>query len=714
MANSVLCGFHQLFSLSEYEIKEIEIPSIQRDYAQGRRDDSSIERIRKRFLISLKNGIEGNDQLYLDFIYGFIVNGTMTPLDGQQRLTTLFLLYWYAAKKEQIPYSDSIFLSKFTYKTRPSSTDFCKHLIMFQPEFNDELLSTQIINQSWFPYDWIDDPTVDAMLNMIDTINDTFKDVNNIWKKLTLENKIVFHFLSLEELGLTDDLYIKMNSRGKPLTAFECFKAELEQKIVDPDVRKRIIEKIDINWTDFLWKYRNQDCLIDFFFLNYFRFICDVISLSGNERIQERGYDEIDLLELYFNPSNANFNENLKLLEDSLDALSRFSGDLNTDLFNKFLTNKNDAEKIRIYDNSVDLLKDCFENYYDKKTKQRTQSFSFGRIILLYSFILYCMNIDLISEDQFKERIRIVNNLILNSEDEMVDRATNSRLPAIMKQTKAIILDGQIKKDDEYSNGFNAYQIDEEISKQLWRAQNTQQVGSLNRIENFELIQGQIFIIGLENHDLFDKFVELFSTCDRDLISCALLTYGDYSQYENNGRHTFGTKKNDSSWIYLFHKNRAYNADQTKNIIISLLRSLTDINNNSLQTLINQYLAQCENNSYFDWKYYFVKYTEFRPDSYGKYFFTQNKPYNIIALTTKSNISEYSFQPFLKVINENSLDRTIYGSRLKAGDNFIYCKENGFELCDSNGTVINKITVNQNNGIDTEDRIEKYFASPLF
>lgn len=714
MGNSVLCSFNQLFSLSEYKINEIVIPSIQRDYAQGRRNDIFIERIRKRFLKSLKSGIDGSNQLYLDFVYGFIADGVMTPLDGQQRLTTLFLLYWYASKKEHIPIADCDFISRFSYKTRPSSADFCKHLTSFQPNFDSEPLSCQIINQSWFPYDWANDPTVDSMLNMIDSIDETFKNVSDIWKNLVVDNKIVFHFLSLDELGLTDDLYIKMNSRGKPLTQFECFKAELEQNIKDQDIRKRIIEKIDIGWTDFLWKYKNQDCLIDSFFLNYFRFVCDVISLFNDERIQERGYDEIDLLELYFSSSNSKFYENLKLLEESLDALSNFPGDLNIDLFNKFLTNGGDDTKVRIHDSKIDLLKDCFENYCDKKTKQRSQSFSFGRIILLYAFVLYCMKYDSISENEFKERIRIVNNLIMNSDDEMVDRATNSRLPAIMKQTKAIIEDGQINKDGDYSNGFNAYQIDEEISKQAWRLVHPQFINCLNKLENYELLYGQIFIVGLDNYDLFDKFVELFSSCDRDLISRALLTFGDYSQYERNNRHTFGTKKYDSSWAFLFHKNRVFNADGTSRIITSLLRYITDISDSSLQSIVDDYLSRCENNCCFDWKYYFIKYPEFRPDSYGKYFFKQNKQYDIIALTTRSNISEYSFQPFLKAINPNNLDKTAYGSRLRAGENFVYCMEDRFEMRDPNDVAISRLVIDQNNGIDTENRIEKYIANPLY
>ena len=42
---------------------------------------------------------------------------------------------------------------------------------------------------------------------------------------------ISFHLLPIEQMGLSEDLYIKMNSRGKPLTPFENFKARFEQDI---------------------------------------------------------------------------------------------------------------------------------------------------------------------------------------------------------------------------------------------------------------------------------------------------------------------------------------------------------------------------------------------------------------------------------------------------------------------------------------------------
>ena len=64
----------------------IEIPIIQRDYAQGRLGK---ENLRKNFLADLKNVLDSDGMMKLDFVYGSIENDNLNPLDGQQRLTTL-------------------------------------------------------------------------------------------------------------------------------------------------------------------------------------------------------------------------------------------------------------------------------------------------------------------------------------------------------------------------------------------------------------------------------------------------------------------------------------------------------------------------------------------------------------------------------------------------------------------------------------------------
>ena len=79
---------------------KIIVPIIQRDYAQGRKDDLKIEQIRKTFIQHVLEKINQNSHKSdLDFIYGSVVDEQLKLLDGQQRLTTLFLLHWYLGWK---------------------------------------------------------------------------------------------------------------------------------------------------------------------------------------------------------------------------------------------------------------------------------------------------------------------------------------------------------------------------------------------------------------------------------------------------------------------------------------------------------------------------------------------------------------------------------------------------------------------------------------
>ncbi len=83
--------------LQEYYI---EIPRLQRDYVQGRDDEHSIIVI-TNLLNDIKAAYEGRiDPLDLSFIYGKTTNKndkkTLYTVDGQQRITTLFLLHLFA------------------------------------------------------------------------------------------------------------------------------------------------------------------------------------------------------------------------------------------------------------------------------------------------------------------------------------------------------------------------------------------------------------------------------------------------------------------------------------------------------------------------------------------------------------------------------------------------------------------------------------------
>ena len=253
----------------------IEIPKIQRDYAQGRKGKNEL---RRAFLGDLYDAlVRRKNDLKLDFVYGTESNKTLQPLDGQQRLTTLWLLHWFVAFKAGILADEKHFeerkkLRKFTYQTRTSSADFCASLC-------DKIFPQDIVNiteyikkQNWFFSEWNQDPTIQAMLRMLSGIpgnNDGIEpvfgsdDATQSWQILTNDCPVYFYNLNLSSLNLSDDLYIKMNARGKALSDFENFKADLigylaSHKETDwqelCDVQSGYPIMLDTTWAQIFWR----------------------------------------------------------------------------------------------------------------------------------------------------------------------------------------------------------------------------------------------------------------------------------------------------------------------------------------------------------------------------------------------------------------------------------------------------------------------------
>ena len=190
------------FELLNNENNGIVIPRIQRDYAQGRSNESAI---RSDFLDAIHKTIEEKDcKLSLDFVYGSVADktdeensGKFIPLDGQQRLTTLFLLHIYASWHKGNFREEKETFSRFTYRTRETATDFIAKLVSLEtaPPCN-VAPSFWFRDQNWFPYSWDEDPTVVSMLVMLDAIAAKFADVATIlWDRLVDDKAIFFHFL---------------------------------------------------------------------------------------------------------------------------------------------------------------------------------------------------------------------------------------------------------------------------------------------------------------------------------------------------------------------------------------------------------------------------------------------------------------------------------------------------------------------------------------
>ena len=341
----------KILSGNEFKgIDRIEIPQIQRDYAQGRLTQKATD-IRHSFLDNIMAVVmteDSSSRLHLDFIYGYKgENKAFEPLDGQQRLTTIFLFHWLLSPtgNKDLVYidKDNLLKSKLRYCTRNSSTDFCDFLVnknaadymaelkTNRKEIKEKLklcedkdeksklkaklksitLSGAIKNSEEFQWNWWFDPTVIAMLNMLDAMESHLMEYNVETPSKYYENlrsRITMDFQDLEELefgksvsGTSSEetkvlhhqgyeLYVKMNSRGLELSDFDITKSIFEEELIDQNAEEFLQQTwrklIDKDWADFFWQHYNRsnggkgEADIELVEKNFRNFILQEISLD--------------------------------------------------------------------------------------------------------------------------------------------------------------------------------------------------------------------------------------------------------------------------------------------------------------------------------------------------------------------------------------------------------------------------------------------------
>lgn len=530
---------YSFYSLFESKVAGLEIPIIQRDYAQGR--ESSID-IREMFLDTLFQYLEENKpKRDLDFVYGSIRGSddcsVFVPLDGQQRLTTLFLLHWYLAAissrmnslreiltkevlPEYLPDGAQVALvkSKFTYETRASSSEFCDALMSHHIDHNNLLLpddgklnslSKTIRDQGWYYLSWDHDPTIQSMLVMLDAIHNKFRNKPEYFDRLTDKQDpvVTFLYLDLKHFELTDDLYIKMNSRGKALTTFENFKAKFEQHIdgLHRDTSTKYILKyddkpvnvtqkeyfsynIDTTWADLFWNFRNinqKNNSCDDEIMNFVRVII------SNQFASDCEADKNQIVEYLIGTQVA------KSRQDYTDDISYIKYNSFKSLTEQAITYLISAlDIITGPDNKLIIhLKDT--SYYDeldifKKVLQHNLTLT--QRVAFHAYIKYLI-INRGKPDGLFDWVRIIHNL---TENRVIDGAEEVRL-AIRSIDNLLLHSANILKYMSESNVkiefFTARQVQEERIKAHLINKSKRWEESIKSVEKHPYFDGQIAFI---------------------------------------------------------------------------------------------------------------------------------------------------------------------------------------------------------------------------
>ena len=235
-------------------------------------------------------------------------NVAFEPLDGQQRLTTLFLLYWLFDRGSDLCATE-ISHSLFIYETRDTSEEFCHWLVKqkadsiiggWQDEVSKAIEQNKINKSKWkteknpsgiidpisnrlryplvlvpslfdymqsdesFKWDWHDDPNIHSMIKVLESTVKYLQErglnyQDGINQNTNLDN---ITFMLLDNLDCDgDQLFEKMNARGKALTSFEILKSSLEEEIERQELPKDFAnswrEAIDGDWIDYCWDNSN-------------------------------------------------------------------------------------------------------------------------------------------------------------------------------------------------------------------------------------------------------------------------------------------------------------------------------------------------------------------------------------------------------------------------------------------------------------------------
>lgn len=636
--------------LSQHEIM---IPKIQRDYAQGREDKTEL---RRSFLKDIKESIDSCSntarggcspvkEMKMDFVYGSKNTNFIEPLDGQQRLTTLWLLHWYIALKAGLldNNENNIIketLKRFTYQTRVSSRVFCEKLCDKGAKSWGDNLKESITTQTWFCSAWLQDPTIQAMLRMLcgtkdkkgkpaqDGIEQIFKDndeddFQNFWKILTSEScPIKFYYLDLIGLKLTDDLYIKMNARGKPLSSFENFKADLIGYIAAReginenwkkfnDIKEGFPIKLDTSWAEIFWKANKdfwkshlnnqEESIVEFhiddsYFAFFNRVFLNLLITEKQEKVDEDNQDDEEKAYLFKvkeldSANNYSFNYLYGPKDDTHIKYTSFdyycykpnanSGNMMVpeEIFQKIL---NILDNLGSYTNenlsTNEYIRTCFPERHQNSSFEFIPTYRKENNIVIDSisqrnrvvFFCICKYLEQgqFEEKSFKQWMRVAWNIIdateINTVDSMVGRIR--RIDKIASHTHDIY--NYLKECDPFTrNG----QLEEERIKAKYIIDEKTE-DKLIEAENFSFFKGSIRFLyqdekGNTDWSLFDtkyesaksKFEELSPESTNATLMKKLFSYMDVDDFNNTLWWCHCVFNNkDESWRYLLLNEKLY------------------------------------------------------------------------------------------------------------------------------------------------------------
>lgn len=724
--DGTLTSLAQLFgkTINGTQVKAIEIPLFQRDYAQGRQSEQA-RHVRERFIADLCAALDSGPDIHLDFVFGDVVNGTLYPLDGQQRLTTLFLLHCYLAWHQPKDTTSAQPWHAFHYATRPGAREFCQFLSKCRPDMGEEILSVWLCDQASYLPTWKHDPTIQGMLVVLNSLHQHYRAqaserLDAAWRRLTAPENPAISFLLLPVAAqqLDNTLYVKMNSRGRPLTEFENFKADLEALLhKNPAIDGAAVEsfsgKIDTDWADLFWLYRGDNDLIDEECMRYLRFLFEVLAWKRGLPVQT-GHGDLKALTVLSDALLGNAaldaRKDFDWIVDAMDVWLENGADgvrkpkaIGT-LFSQLFTRDAHSETtpLRIFNFrdfgdapvGVDMFHACCMLY-------GTRPWSLAHTVMLYGVLSGLLQGTELK--YFHLRLRLLRNLIEASRSEIRADDTRNNMPALLREVETIMAGGPLTD----VKTFNQVQVRNEQAKQALLAAHPTLLSAVHQLEDHELLRGGLTAFDLDSTQTLATFTNrakqfpiLFSN-PYQLASAALLAKGNQGRgYQRTSGHRLtylGAPRRRQAGLWEDYWRIRYN-EPTHPSSAALMDLLDDMAaGQSPQTVIDTFLASSSASK--DWRYYIAKYEVMRGEQLefaGNYILAPHPRYGVCMPKNDScdNRSNHHDAYLLALANCAGLAPQHIGNQgwprcfpgYEAEARYLELKENGLKVrCVDNG-----------------------------
>lgn len=689
--------------------KNVRIPQLQRDYVQG---SDKAKEIRDLFICDLVETLSADTPeakqktLHLDFIYGStyeeapasglhphwkegelhfdIPNSDVNeptkvflPLDGQQRLTSLWLLHWMLCPETE---ADAVkkLLSHFSYATRSSSRRFCAALVAhigdgeLKQQLKNNKAKSALMEAPWFLPAWQKDPTVNSMIEMLVAIGTRLGEVDTapLWKRLQ-EGAITFTVIEIQsnEFRLTDELYIKMNNRGRLLTDWECDKAKAIEclgEVVFTEENAGLWESLQANeqektpadyfsfrvdgrWQDFFWhlsrggespledRVQRSDEMMRYFFTWWaeFRYYHYNKGECSDKMHVFKSAEEITLLFQVLNKlheigcphgeSVENQDQEKEFLETAFGVASK------------------SAVEVRLHftgsEGNESRVGDLFRLLCEGKLERRHQ-------VLVYYLLLRLVKYnEEATGANLHDFLRVVRNFLYGIREENKEMAFTSGIELKELSRYAEYLDEVLGEKEVYA-GLSSKEVSEETSQNVsafhhevekakWICAHPAEKTELFRLEEHDLLRGFLRNLpwqvgsGIDINKLCEAFFAIFGSpwqqetekVSDKLVARALVACG-FQGILNRGirkytwwAYCFGGDEPHWRFVLTYHKDMHLKEHTGRQNLLSALQRLFKLYieqsgtpEERLQAIIDNFLKQTENKK--PPLYYLVKYPD--------------------------------------------------------------------------------------------------------